>query len=666
MKLQLKMQSLLLMVILPVLISMSVITGYLIYSELYRIILNGFESKLASVSTVVSSFIDGDEHKKAMNTMQYRGAAYDERRGILYLNHFTGMRIVEYNTLTGRASLSREFNDGWFEDMAYDSERNRLVAGALEPQALFAVDLNRNQSAKLTDLDEPCYGMAYIAGRDKYICNTDTHLVQIDPVDFKTKKLAALDATAVRGLAYNRSEEQLYGIDTRDNTFLSISLIDGSTEKFGILKKNTDVEYRNDFVFGAFGLAVDSRTGRFFAATTVPVIEFSPENLKAEEVLKGVGENREYLAIHEKYMVPMVYTRIEAGLTYLFSAALLNRARELMYMIDSTQDEIHSFNGFIDPDEAEDNLRDVWLKGELFFSDISYWEEWGLLKSAYVPVYNSDDEITGIVTSDVNISVIETKTRDALLQVLFSGFVAVIVGILVSFFIARRLTRPIYSMKAAALKVAAGDYSRRINVEKPVELNRLADEFNRVSESLEVSLDRIQTDNEKLEIQRRDKEIIRALSSGMAAELNLRSGRLTARWPGDTNISHYADGILFIHDYTVIWFSAEYPDKREAVTAREEILELFRASAPAGAPDKELIEQIAAERSLESVLITAGNLKNADIINQTPVYCSDKETLPADTASADMKYILPPGADVSDISNADKNRMYIEVNHESA
>jgi signal transduction histidine kinase len=73
-----------------------------------------------------------------------------------------------------------------------------------------------------------------------------------------------------------------------------------------------------------------------------------------------------------------------------------------------------------------------------------------------------------------------------------AGLIAVLVAVVTAGFIARRILRPIASGSVAAARIAAGDLRARLPVEGRDELAGWAAEFNRMADSLEATIGRLQ------------------------------------------------------------------------------------------------------------------------------------------------------------------------------
>lgn len=69
----------------------------------------------------------------------------------------------------------------------------------------------------------------------------------------------------------------------------------------------------------------------------------------------------------------------------------------------------------------------------------------------------------------------------------FAGLTAGIAAMLLSFFLIRQLTSPLRKLDYASRRVAAGEFSERVDIRSADELGRLADSFNEMAASLESS-----------------------------------------------------------------------------------------------------------------------------------------------------------------------------------
>ena len=70
-------------------------------------------------------------------------------------------------------------------------------------------------------------------------------------------------------------------------------------------------------------------------------------------------------------------------------------------------------------------------------------------------------------------------------QVLFVSLIAAILALMIGFFFADQLTRPVSELAAGARRIAAGDFSRRVKVLGRTELGELGSSFNQMTDQIE-------------------------------------------------------------------------------------------------------------------------------------------------------------------------------------
>lgn len=74
-------------------------------------------------------------------------------------------------------------------------------------------------------------------------------------------------------------------------------------------------------------------------------------------------------------------------------------------------------------------------------------------------------------------------------QTLMISFVASLIALVIGFFFARQLSRPVADLAAGAHRIAAGDFSQRIQVANRTELGALAESFNSMTDRLEATIE---------------------------------------------------------------------------------------------------------------------------------------------------------------------------------
>lgn len=132
------------------------------------------------------------------------------------------------------------------------------------------------------------------------------------------------------------------------------------------------------------------------------------------------------------------------------------------------------------------------------------------VKNMVFPIENSG-EITGVVCLRADISsVFETQGQSKMIF-LQAMFVALLVTVVLGFFIARSITVPINDVTEKAEKMSRGDFSQVVSVKSNDEIGRLAEMFNLLREKLDYTLSEISSEKSKLET------ILKNMADGLLA-----------------------------------------------------------------------------------------------------------------------------------------------------
>lgn len=184
-------------------------------------------------------------------------------------------------------------------------------------------------------------------------------------------------------------------------------------------------------------------------------------------------ERTEY---YVRNVAPMRRIREKLGLTYLYTQALGGDA-DIYYILDSSLGDDHSPIGSEDdlPVETVAGLRNAETQGGVYISPVEYQKQWGLLKTAAAPVYGADGAITATAGADVDISVIQVATQNALFASAVIGMISILACLIVTFQIVQRIARPIETLRQEALRIAAGDHNPPEKIKRPHEAATLRD-----------------------------------------------------------------------------------------------------------------------------------------------------------------------------------------------
>ena len=236
-------------------------------------------------------------------------------------------------------------------------------------------------------------------------------------------------------------------------------------------------------------------------------------------------EQREASPVYQREVQALRSTRERLGLTYVYTQ-VVEDGNQIHYGLDGTSGDEHSPLQTADELPAEEvaGVARLMAEGQPHFTRLRRWEAWGLIKSAFVPIFDDGGNVVAIAGTDVNVSVIEARTRNALLLVFVLGCVALVSASAWSLRIARVLRRPVEDLKAGALRVAAGDY-HELRIDQPDELHRLAEDFNRVSREVKRTAEHLTAETARVVREDNEGEIRRRLAAGAGVDL-------LATWPG--------------------------------------------------------------------------------------------------------------------------------------
>jgi hypothetical protein len=213
--------------------------------------------------------------------------------------------------------------------------------------------------------------------------------------------------------------------------------------------------------------------------------------LAQKPALKARGQDPEEHPTYLKYVEPMRRLRRDAGLTFLYTQFLNpGQDQQCTYLMDGTVGSGHSEIGSTDTIPADD--WDVALRvvhdGAVAQTAIRKWEQWGLLKCGWAPIYGRDGQIKAMAGADVEITVIRKKTYVALLETIGVGVLTIALAGVVSIRVARKLTHPLGEVREAALRIASGNYRARCRVENPAEMRSVAHALNELAAMMETAI----------------------------------------------------------------------------------------------------------------------------------------------------------------------------------
>ncbi|MFN8391842.1 MAG: HAMP domain-containing protein [Bdellovibrionota bacterium] len=509
------------------------VNAWVTYSRLKATILAGFDKKLDAISTASGLFVDGDEHESIFNPRHIAAVAVDEKRSqVLGVDNSSGV-LVTIDKDTGGALDRVKLN--WLPlparavtNLAYDSANDVLYALGEDGKGVFTISQESGKVRPAVALPQKATAIAYRSSDDSLLA-VGERLMRIDSKKRRVEQSFSMPEL-ITGAAWVPALKRLLLL--RGSTGKMLALEEGQSEarEIGNITtleepaeapedapgeasaapesdsgESTPDQWKEPevVVLPAGGLAYDPDSARLFT-TTDRLVKVSPETGMGNPYGLKMGFRNEMSPIYRKYAARMKRVMDAAGLTYHYTV-VLPKENQLIYVIDATDGEDHSVLGTQEEVEPEEwaRLNAVSTTGVASQSKVKHFDLWGLLKVGTAAIRNSAGEIVGLVGADVNISIIDKKTRIALIRVLGLAVLGLLVAGAAAVWIARDLGAPMRKLKEGILRVAAGDYGERIEIESPRELSKLAQVFDETRMQLQKTVGELERENQAFERNRR-------------------------------------------------------------------------------------------------------------------------------------------------------------------
>ncbi|MDD4869920.1 MAG: cache domain-containing protein [Kiritimatiellae bacterium] len=314
-------------------------------------------------------------------------------------------------------------------------------------------------------------------------------------------------------------------------------------------------------------IIIEGFNGKLFALSTTTASCLDGDRLR--NVLdKQDSNNPDYLA----YMKTLREIQKQKDVTYLYTF-LLGGKKDIVYIIDASPGNDFCPIGYEEnlPMQNMDGLRRVVSDGIPYISEIQEYERYGLLKVSAAPVYGKTNSVQALTGVDINISVIKKKLNTAISHILGVGAFALLLAGLTAMWFSTKLIKPLTRVKSGALRLAAGNYGRQIDVSGPIEIEALASAFNRVGNTIGGILQKAVANNEKAEVDRRHVELAKELAEISTYSNDNAAHRLILRWTGGRADCANASGAITQRNLLLAWIAAHQDDSLKAIKIRRDV-----------------------------------------------------------------------------------------------
>jgi|GEM_PF-1322491 len=480
---KLMLRSWLLVTLLPTIGTLAVIYSLATYRGLNAIVIDAFDQKLKAVCTVTAALIEPADHAALMETPDFVGLSTRPDQAGLWALRRDG-EILLLNPATGFASPSLGRAPSSLTLLAADS-----LPGAT-PLSLLVMDRSTGQIARyhpdsgalelIRQISPPIQTIA-IDPASATLWTLGDELRRIDLSTGTSVRLGPAPA-GVSSLTYDPHRRTLWGLGDQGRVLLAFDPTTGQPTnrielQFDAADESGFVDADRPVVLRAIGY--DPASGSLFA-TAGSLLRIDPATglVSIGDRISAFGRGQD--PIYRRYVSALRSLQNLADTRYLYTQRL-DAPSLISYGLDASIGDEHAPLLSLDtiPPAAIDGIADLQENGTLYVSDIQDWDQWGLIKSAFVPIF---DPVSGAVIAmagaDIDITAIRFETHRALVVTIGAGIALLIAAGAYSLIISRQLTDPLTTIREGALRAAAGHYRQKISVARPRELRELARGFS--------------------------------------------------------------------------------------------------------------------------------------------------------------------------------------------
>lgn len=536
--------------------------GVELIRDLRELILDGFDRELESVGRVHAAFLDEAAHAWLMEEPQFvaltAGSPREDFWTVLGEGDAHALALIDH--VSGNLKPERVLLDRPVVDIAFLPEVGLIGAGRDAANQLYQIDPATGVMSPWQELDAPVTALAvdhassriWAVGRGTVLewSRSEPSWTEV-PGDWQTLiDEMVYDPDAQILWARDKDDTSWSGFDWSSQTTVAAPAWDSWYE----VPRAVAFDAEHGYVVGAAELLLG--------------VDLANGTVLREDYATAFG--KEDSDFYQRAVLPFRRTRERLGLTYLYTKTVTDQSA-ITYGLDGSVDDDHSPLHTRDelPLEEVTGVERMLATGDIHFTQLRRWENWGLLKSVFVPL-NSLNAMVGV---DVNVTVIEYRTRQSSVAVFGLVGISLMIASAWSLRISRSLRGPIERLKAGALKLAVGD-AKELSVLRPQEIGRLALALNEVGESMRSLAQKSQLLLDRKFFEQSEVLICRTINSHW----------LAANPPTDIDASSPAPGLpLDESRFAICWWSPSTDKQPVGMMERSAWLEQFKVKLRSGA-----------------------------------------------------------------------------------
>lgn len=538
-------------------------------------IMQGFDRKLLALSTTMAANFDSADHSTIIETLPV-GALAPSADPEIYWASDLEKNLLWKIAIDGSAEATAIALPAGFDHVAASLEPTALLLGQSKTGELRLLSVaNGNVSSAYVIAPfsalacDPSSAQLYSAG---------THLDRLDLRTGQTTRIAQL-GEKIRSLAVDPRDQSLWALNEEGTELINLNPVNATERsRVSIASKKPDSapadwtpkpSHVAAFVF-------EPKSALLFAAEasilggTRGMLWIDPKTGEVSDDGLRPNFNRELRPLNLRYARHLRNIKNNTNLTFYYTQVYAGDWTDTVYGADGSIGDDHS------PPLSEDQIplsevvgiKQLMAKGTTHLTQVKAWDKWGLLKSAWAPIFGPDGRPVAMAGADINITTIRDAIRRSLVIAFLFGALQLTLAGAVCFAIARQLTRAIAAIKASALSVAAGDYAQSIRVDRPIELTALAVDFSGAAADLgrsEQELDASASAGRKI---RESRALATRLASLAPLAVVAPDGSGWAWGAYDPAEAVPAGGAVIVGDRSLAWIAAPATDDPLAAVAR--------------------------------------------------------------------------------------------------
>lgn len=188
-------------------------------------------------------------------------------------------------------------------------------------------------------------------------------------------------------------------------------------------------------------------------------------------IQEGMEDSDEFQEVYKK----LANFRDNSSIEYIYSMKQLEDGK-LVFVVDTDKEEPAAL---YEEYEMTDKIQEV-LAGTSAADDVIATDEWGSHLSSYSPIFNSNQEVVGIVGIDFSVNSINQKLDELKNMILFIAFIVICLGILCAMMISTNMKKNLLKLnkKITELNSGDGDLTKEIVMKSGDELEVIANNIN--------------------------------------------------------------------------------------------------------------------------------------------------------------------------------------------